>query len=87
MMENAEASADLLIKGHGDVRNSGPITQILGPVSSNPYDGGNTIAFGQQCHVELVVVHYNIAIGQDHETFLMHFNLRLHRVQNIVVYY
>ena len=81
MMENAEASADLLIKGHGDVRNSGPITQILGPVSSNPEDGGNTIIVWATMPRRIGRCSLNIAIGQDHETFLMHFNPRLHRVR------
>ena len=81
MMENAEASADLLIKGHGDVRNSGPITQILGPVSSNPEAGGNTIIVWATMPRRIGRCSLNIAIGQDHETFLMHFNPRLHRVR------
>jgi hypothetical protein len=81
MMENAEASSDLIIKGHGDVRNNGPVTQILGPVSSNPDIGGNTVIVWATMPRKIGRCSLNIAIGQDHETFLIHFNPRLHRVR------
>ena len=81
MMENAKASADLIIKGHGDVRHSGPITQILGPVSNNPDIGGNTVIVWATMPRKIGRCSLNIAIGQDHETFLIHFNPRLHRVR------
>jgi hypothetical protein len=79
MME--QASDDLLLKNHGDVRTAGPITQLLGSVSSNPEFGGNTVVVWGTMPRTIGRCSLNIAIGQDHETFLVHFNPRFHRVK------
>ena len=79
MME--QDSDDLLLKNHGDVRTAGPITQLLGPVSSNPEMGGNTVVVWGTMPRTIGRMSLNIAIGQDHETFLLHFNPRFHRIR------
>ena len=66
----------VLIRNYGDVHTMGFLTLLLGPVSA---ETGNTIICWGVVPRHVGNFSFNIAMGDDHETFLMHFNPRYER--------
>lgn len=63
----------VLIRNYGDVHTSGHLTLLLGPVS---VDTGNTVIVWGVVPREVGNFSFNVACGDNHETFLLHFNPR-----------
>ena len=66
----------VLIRNYGDVHQVGYLTLLLGPVSPST---GNTVICWGMVPRHVGNFSFNIAVGDNHETFLMHFNPRYER--------
>jgi hypothetical protein len=66
----------VLIRNYGDVHAVGYLTLLLGPVSPST---GNTVVCWGMVPRHVGNFSFNIAVGDNHETFLMHFNPRYER--------
>ena len=66
----------VLIRNYGDVHTMGHLTLLLGPVSA---ETGNTVVCWGVVPRHVGNFSFNIAMGDNHETFLMHFNPRYER--------
>ena len=66
----------VLIRNYGDVHTMGHLTLLLGPVSP---ETGNTVVCWGAVPRNTGNFSFNIAMGDNHETFLMHFNPRYER--------
>ena len=66
----------VLIRNYGDVHHVGYLTLLLGPVSSST---GNTVVCWGMVPRHVGNFSFNIAVGDNHETFLLHFNPRYER--------
>jgi len=66
----------VLIRNYGDVHTMGHLTLLLGPVSQ---DTGNTVVCWGMVPRHVGNFSFNMAMGDNHETFLLHFNPRYER--------
>jgi hypothetical protein len=66
----------VLIRNYGDVHTMGHLTLLLGPVSQ---DTGNTVVCWGMVPRHVGNFSFNMAMGDQHETFLLHFNPRYER--------
>ena len=76
LMEHAEKDAEnsnVVLRQYGPVSQTGELNQLLGPVSE---DSGNTVIVWATVPNKVGRFSFNIAVGDQHETFLMHFNPR-----------